>query len=465
MKFKLLIIFFLLFNTVAFSKILDQAIVIIENDVITQTEYQKKLRFILNQYQLTGSQPPQDMEAFYKQVLENMIQKRLQIQFARKAGLEIKEWMIDKSMENMAKRANLSLTDFREKIIESGVDYSVYRENLKEDLITREIQRRVISQRIKISEKEIDEFIEHQSHVFKENNEYKISLVLVSVKETPSINEKNAAKNKIKMVKEKFLSGENFASLARMYSDSGNALDGGDLGWRKISEVPEIFLSSLENMDKGEISEIIETLNGFYVFFLEDKKEMENVEIEERKVRHILIKTNAIVTNEIAENKLKELKSRINSGESFSDLAKAYSEDTMSAANGGELEWSPPGTFVPQFEDKIDLLPLKEISEPFLTQFGWHILEVLEKRKQDNTEIIKRNLARQYLISGRSREVIDSWIIELKEKNFIKYVTESKKKALSQIIRNRHNNDGILSLNEKKTKNTHISRRAIRDWL
>jgi len=429
MKFKLLIIFFLLFNTVAFSKILDQAIVIIENDVITQTEYQKKLRFILNQYQLTGSQPPQDMEAFYKQVLENMIQKRLQIQFARKAGLEIKEWMIDKSMENMAKRANLSLTDFREKIIESGVDYSVYRENLKEDLITREIQRRVISQRIKISEKEIDEFIEHQSHVFKENNEYKISLVLVSVKETPSINEKNAAKSKIKMVKEKFLSGENFASLARMYSDSGNALDGGDLGWRKISEVPEIFLSSLENMDKGEISEIIETLNGFYVFFLEDKKEMENVEIEERKVRHILIKTNAIVTNEIAENKLKELKSRINSGESFSDLAKAYSEDTMSAANGGELEWSPPGTFVPQFEDKIDLLPLKEISEPFLTQFGWHILEVLEKRKQDNTEIIKRNLARQYLISGRSREVIDSWIIELKEKNFIKYVTESKKKS------------------------------------
>ena len=429
MKFKLLIIFFLLFNTVAFSKILDQAIVIIENDVITQTEYQKKLRFILNQYQLTGSQPPQDMEAFYKQVLENMIQKRLQIQFARKAGLEIKEWMIDKSMENMAKRANLSLTDFREKIIESGVDYSVYRENLKEDLITREIQRRVISQRIKISEKEIDEFIEHQSHVFKENNEYKISLVLVSVKETPSINEKNAAKNKIKMVKEKFLSGENFASLARMYSDSGNALDGGDLGWRKISEVPEIFLSSLENMDKGDISEIIETLNGFYVFFLEDKKEMENVEIEERKVRHILIKTNAIVTNEIAENKLKELKSRIDNGESFSDLAKAYSEDTMSAANGGELQWSPPGTFVPQFEDKIDLLPLKEISEPFLTQFGWHILEVLEKRKQDNTEIIKRNLARQYLISGRSREVIDSWIIELKEKNFIKYVTESKKKS------------------------------------
>ena len=429
MKFKLLIIFFLLFNTIAFSKILDQAIVIIENDVITQTEYQKKLRFILNQYQLTGSQPPQDMEAFYKQVLENMIQKRLQIQFARKAGLEIKEWMIDKSMENMAKRANLSLIDFREKIIESGVDYSVYRENLKEDLITREIQRRVISQRIKISEKEIDEFIEHQSHVFKENNEYKISLVLVSVKETPSINEKNAAKSKIKMVKEKFLSGENFASLARMYSDSGNALDGGDLGWRKISEVPEIFLSFLENMNKGDISEIIETLNGFYVFFLEDKKEMENVEIEERKVRHILIKTNAIVTNEIAENKLKELKSRINNGEFFSDLAKAYSEDTMSAANGGELEWSPPGTFVPQFEDKIDLLPLKEISEPFLTQFGWHILEVLEKRKQDNTEIIKRNLARQYLISGRSREVIDSWIIELKEKNFIKYVTESNKKS------------------------------------
>ena len=428
MKYIKLIIFFVLFNTTAFSKILDQAIVIIENDVITQIEYQKRLRFILNQYQLTGQQPPQDKEAFYKQVLDHMINKRLQMQFARNNGLEIKEWMIDKSMENMAQKANLSLTEFREKIIESGVNYSVYRENLKEDLISREIQRRVISERIKISEKEIDEFIEHQSHVFKENNEYKISLILVSLPETPSINEKISAKKKIDMIKDKFLSGESFASLARNYSDSGNALDGGDLGWRKISEVPEIFLSSLETIGKGNVSNVIETLNGFYLFFLEDKKEMQNVEIEERKVRHILIKKNAIVTDEIAENKLKELKSRIENGESFADLAKAYSDDTMSAASGGELDWSAPGTFVPQFEDKIDQLPIKQISEPFLSQFGWHILEVLDKRKQDNTEIIKRNMARKYLISGRSREVIDAWLIELKEKNFIKYVSENKKK-------------------------------------
>ena len=436
MKYIKLIIFFVLFNTAAFSKILDQAIVIVENDVITQIEYQKRLRFILNQYQLNGQQPPQDKEAFYKQVLDHMINKRLQMQFARNNGLEIKEWMIDKSMENMAQRANLSLTEFREKIIESGVNYNVYRQNLKEDLISREIQRRVISERIKISEKEIDEFIEHQSHVFKENNEYKISLILISLPETPSINEKISAKKKIDMIKDKFLSGESFASLARNYSDSGNALDGGDLGWRKISEVPEIFLSSLETVGKGNVSNVIETLNGFYLFFLEDKKEMQNVEIEERKVRHILIKKNAIVTDEIAENKLKELKSRIENGESFADLAKAYSDDTMSAASGGELDWAAPGAFVPQFEDKIDQLPTKQISEPFLSQFGWHILEVLGKRKQDNTEIIKRNMARKYLISGRSREVIDAWLIELKEKNFIKYVSENKKKNSRTLEKN-----------------------------
>ena len=436
MKYIKLIIFFVLFNTAAFSKILDQAIVIVENDVITQIEYQKRLRFILNQYQLTGQQPPQDKEAFYKQVLDHMINKRLQMQFARNNGLEIKEWMIDKSMENMAQKANLSLTEFREKIIESGVNYNVYRQNLKEDLISREIQRRVISERIKISEKEIDEFIEHQSHVFKENNEYKISLILISLPETPSINEKISAKKKIDMIKDKFLSGESFASLAKNYSDSGNALDGGDLGWRKISEVPEIFLSSLETIGKGNVSNVIETLNGFYLFFLEDKKEMQNVEIEERKVRHILIKKNAIVTDEIAENKLKELKSRIENGESFADLAKAYSDDTMSAASGGELDWSAPGTFVPQFEDKIDQLPIKQISEPFLSQFGWHILEVLDKRNQDNTEIIKRNMARKYLISGRSREVIDAWLIELKEKNFIKYVSENKKKNSRTLEKN-----------------------------
>ncbi len=436
MKYIKLIIFFVLLNTSAFSKVLDQAIVIIENDVITQTEYQKRLRFILNQYQLSGQKPPQDKEAFYKQVLDHMISKRLQMQFAKSIGFEIKEWMVDKSMEDIAKKTNLSLSEFRESIIKSGVDYNVYRENLKEDLISREIQRRVISQRIKVSEKEIDEFIEHQSHIFKENNEYKISLILVSLPETPSINEKISAKNKIDMIKDKFISGESFASLARNYSDSGNALDGGDLGWRKINEVPEIFLNSLEVVDKGGISDVIETLNGFYLFFLEDKKEMQNGEIVERKVRHILIKKNAIVTDVIAQNKLKELKDRIENGESFADLAKAYSDDTMSAASGGELDWAAPGTFVPQFEDKIDQLSLSQISEPFLSQFGWHILEVLDKRVQDNTEIIKRNLAKRYLISGRSREVIDAWLIELKEKNFIKYVSENKKKTNKTIKEN-----------------------------
>ena len=238
------------------------------------------------------------------------------------------------------------------------------------------------------------------------------------------------------MIKDKFISGESFASLARNYSDSGNALDGGDLGWRKINEVPEIFLNSLEVVDKGGISDVIETLNGFYLFFLEDKKEMQNGEIVERKVRHILIKKNAIVTDVIAQNKLKELKDRIENGESFADLAKAYSDDTMSAASGGELDWAAPGTFVPQFEDKIDQLSLSQISEPFLSQFGWHILEVLDKRVQDNTEIIKRNLAKRYLISGRSREVIDAWLIELKEKNFIKYVSENKKKTNKTIKEN-----------------------------
>ena len=436
MKYINLIILLIIFSSHSFAKILDQAIVIIEEDVITQSEYQKKLIFVLNQYKISGNPLPKDRAAFNKQVLEHMVNNRLQIQFAKKSGMDVQEWMIDQAMEDIAQRSGLNLSAFRDELIKNNVDYKTYRNVLKEDLITREVQRRIISQRIKITKKEIKDFLEHKSHLFKEKNQYKISNILIALSESPSINEKIAAKNKIKMIKDKFSNGEKFSSLAKNYSDSGNAMSGGDLGWRKISEVPKIFLEELENLNKGEISNIIETTNGYYIFYLENKKEMQNVEIEERKVRHILIKKNAIVTDDIAQKKLLEIKKRIENGESFADLARAHSDDTMSAAAGGVLDWTAPGSFVPEFEDKIDTMQIKKISKPFSTQYGWHILEVLEKRKQDNTEIIRKNLAKKYLTSSRSREVIDSWIIELKERNFIKYINENNNQLNNVLINN-----------------------------
>jgi len=429
MKFPIFLIMSLLFCANSFAKILDQAIVIIENDVITQSEYQKKLNFIINQYRISGNPLPADQSAFREQVLESMINTRLQLNYAKNSGMNVQEWMIDKAMEDMANKSGVSLSEFREKIISQGVDYNVYRNLLKEDLIIREVKRRIVSQKVKVSKKEIQEFIKHQGHIFKENNQYKISMILISISEEPSVEEKSSAKDKIKMIKRKFLNGEKFTSLAKNYSDSGNALSGGDLGWRKVTEVPQMFLDQLENMDIGEISNLIENNNGYYIFYLEDKKEMEKIKIEERKVRHILIKRNAIVTDNRAKSSLIELKKRIESGESFSDIARAYSEDTISASLGGELEWAAPGTFVPEFEDVIDTLPINKISDPFSSQFGWHILEVLGKRNQDNTEAIKMNLAKRYITSSRAQEVVDAWIIELKGKNYIKYVSETAPEA------------------------------------
>ena len=428
MKFTTFIIITLLFFSNSFAKILDQAIVIIEDDVITQSEFQDKLRFITNQYRISGNPLPNDRSAFRQQILDGMINIRLQINYAKKFGLNIEEWMIDKAMEDMAKRSGVSLTEFREKIISQDVDYNMYRNLLKEDLIVREVKRRVVAQQVKVSKKEIQEFIKHQSHVFKENNQYKISMILASISENPSIQEKKSAKSKIKMVENKFSNGEKFSDLARNYSDSGNALSGGDLGWRKITEVPQMFLDELENIDSGEISNIIENNNGYYIFYLEDKKVVENIKIEERKVRHILIKSNAIVSDKMAEDLLIELKKRIDNGESFSNIARAHSEDTISASSGGDLGWATSGTYVPEFEDKIDTLEINKVSEPFLTQFGWHILEVLSKRDQDNTEVIKMNLAKRYITSSRADEVVDAWLIKLKEKNYIRYVTENTQK-------------------------------------
>ena len=428
------LIILILFSTGSFAKILDQAIVIIENDVITQAEYQNRLKFVIDQYRVTGNPLPNDLDAFRQQILDQMIITRLQMHYAQNNGLIVKEWMVDKAMENMAQKSKVTLSEFREEMIQKGVDYNTYRNVIKQELATREVQRRIISERIKISKKEIEDFVKHKSHIFKEDNQYKISNILISLTETPSINEKMNAKNKIKMVRDKFEGGEKFSSLARSYSDSGNSMSGGDLGWRKISEVPGIFLEDLEKLEKGAISNIIETINGFYIFYLEDKKEVDNIQIEERKARHILIKKNALITDDIAKDRLLELKLRIENGEKFSDLARAYSDDTMSAADGGDLAWSARGTFVPEFDDKIDNLSLNKISDPFSTQFGWHILEVLGKRNQDNTEIVKKNLAKKYLTSSRSNEVLDSWIIELKEKNYIRYISDNSNKSISNTL-------------------------------
>jgi len=443
MKYIISIIGIILFCTNSFAKILDQAIVIIEDDVITQNEYQQKLKFVMNNYRINNQPIPNDLEAFRKQVLDHMINTRLQINYARRNGLEVKEWMIDNAMEDMAQKNKVTLSEYRESLINKGIDYNAYRDVIKEEIITRQVQRRVVSEKIKVSKKEIEDFIKHQSHVFKENNKYKISNILISLTETPSISEKNEAVKKIKMIKNKFSNGESFSSLAKNYSDSGNAMTGGDLGWRKLSEIPKIFLKELETLKKGSVSEIIETLNGYYICYLEDKKEITNINIQEVKARHVLIKRTAIVSDNEAKEKLIELKIRIENGESFSDVARAHSDDTMSAASWDILEWTNPGSFVPAFEDKVTSLPLNKISEPFTTQFGWHILEVLGRRDQDNTEIIMQNLARQYITSSRTREVIDAWFIELKEQNFIKYVSENNKK-----------NQRNINLQKRDLKNT-----------
>ena len=186
----------ILFHTNSFAKILDQAIVIIENDVITQSEFEKKLNFIISQYTISGKTLPQDTDLMQEQVLGQMVNVRLQLNYADRMGLEFKEWMVDKSMENIAKNSGVTLAEFRNKIIEQGIDYNLYRNEVKENLITREIQRRIIADRVRISKKEIDDFIEHKSHIFKENNQYMISSILVSVPETPSADEKLSAKKK-----------------------------------------------------------------------------------------------------------------------------------------------------------------------------------------------------------------------------------------------------------------------------
>ncbi len=402
----------------ATPQLLDRIIAIVNDEAISATELAAEIETVkLQLNQQRAPIPP--AEILKKQVLERLIGIHLQLQLARANNIVVDEDSLNRAIQSIAEQNRMTLRQFRNVLEADGYDFNKFREDIRREMITSRLRQRQIDNRISVSDAEIDQFLAQQQGSEQANDEYHLAHILIAVPEAASSEEIQRAKIKAQTLLEKLQQGAEFTTLAVTESSGQQALSGGDLGWRKAGQLPTLFANLVPKMKIGEVSQPIRSPSGYHIIKLLDHRSGEQHVITQTHARHILLRPNALATEEEVRAQLQALKVRIESGDDFGELAQAHSEDKASAINGGDLGWASPGVMVPQFEEVMAKTPINAISEPFQTQFGWHILQVLERRSYDNTEEFKRNNARRQLIERKIAEEHEIWLRRLRDEAYV----------------------------------------------
>lgn len=397
---------------------IDGIAAIVNDEAVTQSELEAETKTVKAQLQQQKSSQPSDA-TLQKQVLERLIVKHLKQQVASRNNIVIDDETLNRALNNIAKQNNMSLAQLRSVIERDGFDFNLYRENIRSEILHTRLRQRYVDNRINITTAEIDQFLKQQEKSGSSEDEYQLNHILISIPEGASAEIIQTARQRAQSILDRLAKGEDFAQLAIAESDGQQALTGGDLGWRKLGEIPSLFANIVVEMKKGDVSALIRNPSGFHIIKLNDERGGERHMVSQNHARHILIKTNELIDDATAVRKLEELKARIEQGDDFATLAKAHSDDKGSAAKGGDLGWASPGQMVAAFEKVMNESPLNKISEPFQSQFGWHILEVLERRTQDDTEQFKRNNARQQLFERKVSEEEELWLRQLRDEAYV----------------------------------------------
>lgn len=407
-------------------KLVDKIVAVVNENVVLLSELENQTLFFKNQ--LTERNIPLPPDAtLQKQVLERLIIEQLQLEEAESRGIQVDDVMLNAAVKQMAGQNQMTLEEFRQRLLSEGHDYIQFREELRKDIMINQVRQRAVSSRILISDQEVDDYLRNEKIAGEENIQFLVSHIMISIPEAanPEVIEK--ARKRAEKVYNDLQAGQDFARLAITESEGHDALDGGSLGWRQLNQLPSIFAKTVATLKKGDFSKSIRSPSGFHILKLEDKKGENRHITPQVHARHILIIPNAVVSEDDARKKLNDLRERILQGENFAELAKVHSEDPGSAVNNGNLGWSTPDVYVPQFRKIVETLPINKISEPFKSDYGWHIAEVLGRREHDDTDEYRRNLARRYIFERKAAEEEELWIRRLRDEAYIDYRTEDKK--------------------------------------
>jgi peptidyl-prolyl cis-trans isomerase SurA len=418
-----LLILNLLFTPVAIAEIeiLDYIVAVVNDDIITNSSLQIRV----NQYEQKllekskGKMPPR--RYLEKQILDRMILDILQLQVAKNTGIKINDNLVNAQLRKVAATKGLSLNSFRQELEADGYNYRAIREQLRQEMIIQRLQQRQVVSRINVKPREIDNFLANQIQQGNISTEYHIQHILIALPETPSPDEIETKKQKAEDTVKKLKDGADFEATAVAVSDSRQALEGGDLGWLKLGELPVLFTKVINNMAIGEINGPLLNSSGFHIIKLLNKRNSAQSVITQTKARHILIKPNTLISEKQAKRRLKRLKYRIQNGEDFAKLARTNSKDTTTSGEGGALGWVSPGDLVAEFEEVMNELSKNQISEPFKSRYGWHIVQVLDRRKHDNTEQALRTAAAKQIRQRKINEELQNWLLQLRDQSYVEY--------------------------------------------
>ena len=397
-------------------KKLDRIIAVVDQDVITEKELQEKINSVIGNLKNQKIEIPSE-SVLRKQVIERLIANSIQIQLANQTGLRISDAQVDKTIERIAEKNKLNVVDFKKTLEKDGTNFYKFREEIRNEITIAQLKEREVDSKIVITDGEIDNFLNAQSKEIQD--EFEVAHILIRVPEDASPEKLEKLKNKAEEAAKQIQSGKNFTQVSAAFSEAPNALEGGNLGWKKASDLPTLFVDALKKTEVGSLSPILRSPNGFHILKLINKKGSSGpVVVEQTHVRHILIKLSEITSENEGRQKLIGIKERLENGIKFEDMAKQYSEDP-SATNGGDLGWINPGDTVPEFEKTMKQLNINQISDPIKTPFGWHLIQVLEKRSQDMSKESARMQGRQQIKMRKSEEAYQDWLQELRDRSFV----------------------------------------------
>lgn len=399
---------------------IDSVVAVVNEDVISRNELNEKMLAVIAQLTKQGIPLP-ERDVLEKQVLERMIGDMLQAQYAKETGVRIDDAQLDLAMTRIAQQNNFPTLDaFLARLGEQGVDIKKFREEIRGELLTTRLRQREVESKLVISDNEVDNYLSNRAKMGLENEEYHLAHILVVVPEQASAEKIAAASDHANQALAKLNAGADFSQVAAGFSDAKDALTGGDLGWRPGDRIPPLFMHELQTLQPGQNTVVLRSPSGFHILRLVEKRSSgAPVVITQTHVRHILIKTSAIVSVAEAKKRILEIKQRIDGGAEFAEQARRYSQDG-SAQNGGDLDWLSPGQTVPEFEEAINKLQTGETGV-VETQFGWHLIQVLGRRNTDVSEQQKRQQARLSIGSFKSEEMYQDWMRQLRDRAFIEY--------------------------------------------
>ncbi len=403
------------------GKLLDRIAAVVNDGVVLQSELDEQVIAISERLRGQKLELPPD-NVLRQQVLERLVLQELQMQRANRAGLKIPDDALNSALQDVAQRNNIPLSQLPEALAAQGIDYASYRDSMRRELTLQLLRQRDVLQRITVTPREVDQYLERQKNAPSESGEYDVSHILVAVPQAATPEQLDAADKRAKDVYTRAKAGEDFAKLAVAYSNSQTALEGGALGWRKGTELPTFLTDLIARLKPGAVSEPLRTPTGYHIIKLNAVRGTnEQVIVDQVHVRHILMKTNELQDDATVRQKLGKLRERILGGEDFAGLASTTSEDPGSASDGGDLGWTGPGTFVAEFEQTLAGLKEKEISEPFHTQFGWHIVQLLGRRKFDSTDELKRRHAAEAIRNSHADEETELWLRRMRDDAYVEY--------------------------------------------